>query len=87
VEVSTDHGPGPDLEELYDERTLAAIDGRSGAIPTVRETWTPVARRRGLAASMLTGMALALREVYDPPPDDDIVSSAPTAAIHRTRTG
>jgi hypothetical protein len=64
-----DPGPVPDLEDLYDERTLAAIDRRP---PAPRATAEPPARRRhGLAGALVTGMALALREVYEPPPEGD----------------
>jgi hypothetical protein len=74
--TASDPDPAPELEELYDERTLAAIDGRTDRIEG--EPWQPTARRRSLGSAVLTGMALALREIYDPPPDgDDVVEIRP----------
>jgi hypothetical protein len=67
-------GTSPEFSELYDERTLAAIE-RGAPSPDLRvdsDSEPQAARRRlGLAGSLLTGMALALQDVYDPAPDED----------------
>jgi hypothetical protein len=64
-----------ELEELYDERTLAAL--HRGAGEPAAEVRRPPARRGGFGA-MLTGMALGLREVLDPePPGDAVVELRP----------
>lgn len=61
--------PPPPFEELYDERTLAALDARTGE---PARPWQPVARRGG-AGGVLLGAVLGLREVLDPEPDDEPV--------------
>jgi hypothetical protein len=64
-----------ELEELYDERTLAAVDRGAGE-PTP-DPWRPAARRRGVGA-LLTGMALGLCEVLDAElPGDAVVELRP----------
>jgi hypothetical protein len=66
----------PDIEADYDEPTLARLDraGRVGhshpAAPTAgRARW----RHGAVAGGLLTGLALGLQEVFDPPPEEEIV--------------
>jgi hypothetical protein len=61
----------PDLEELYDEHTLAALDraGRGAG----HEPWRTASRRPRLAGALLSATALALQDVFDPAPDGDAV--------------
>jgi len=58
-----------ELEDLYDEQTLAAFDAHTGE---PAPSWQPKARRGGLGA-VLAGMALGLREVFDPEPAGETV--------------
>jgi hypothetical protein len=62
---------GPELEELYDERTLAALERAAGE--PAAEPWRPDARRPRFAPAWLTGTALALQQVFDPTPDEEPV--------------
>ena len=60
----------PDLEDLYDDETLAALDRgghRSPPAPRGR------VRRQAAAGALVTGLALGLQEVFDPPADDPVV--------------
>lgn len=66
--------PPPALEDVYDEATLAALD--AGVEPEREDPAAvdeaPVAARwRGSLAggAVLAGIALGLREVFDPEPD------------------
>lgn len=61
----------PELEEIYDEQTVAALDRASGQ-PDI-EPWRPEARRLRFGGALLTGSALALQEVFDPTPERDAV--------------
>jgi hypothetical protein len=71
-----------DLDADYDEPTLARLD-RAGAGPRPgssataeppdRTPFRAAARRRVVTGSLITGLALGLREVFDPPPDEEVV--------------
>jgi hypothetical protein len=66
--------PDPDapaLEELYDERTLAALD-RAGSAGG-GEPWRVPARRPRLAGVLLSATALGMQDVLEPAPDSDAV--------------
>jgi hypothetical protein len=60
----------PELDELYDEQTLAALD--RGAVRSGGH-WRPPSARPGLAGVMLAGSALALRDLLETEPDTDAV--------------
>jgi hypothetical protein len=68
---------GSDLDALYDESTMARLDRAANSAdpqttsPTVpaRPGW----RRGAVAGGLLTGLALGLREVFDPPPDEEVI--------------
>ena len=67
--------PAPPLEEIYDEATLAALDAgvepeREAPVTTDEDAAAP-ARWRGSLASgaVLAGIALGLKEVFDPDPE------------------
>lgn len=60
----------PELEELYDHRTLAALESGTGE-PNRRE-WRPRGARPGFGA-LMTGAALGLQEILDPRSDRDAV--------------
>ena len=72
-----------DFDAIYDEATAARLDRADGVNRTPRpdppSDVDPVAsgpvparwRRRAVTGGLLTGLALGLREVFDPPPDED----------------
>ncbi len=58
-----------ELEELYDEQTIAALERGAGEPPArIIET-----RRPRMAGALLHAGALALRDVFDPGPETDPV--------------
>jgi hypothetical protein len=61
----------PDLDDLYDERTLAALD-RAGCSGD-REPWRAPSRRPRLAGALLSATALAMQDILGPVPDGDAV--------------
>jgi hypothetical protein len=78
----------PDLDELYDAHTLAALDrasaaadrhGRSagsGSASASASAAGPTGTRAGnriAASALVTGLALGLRDVFDPPKHDPVV--------------
>lgn len=72
--------PPPDLAEVYDEATLAALDawGRPAPSRTAdrpapsREATRPV-RRGAATGALLTGLALGLRDVFEDDRDEEVV--------------
>ena len=75
-----DPAPHHDLSDVYDVDTLALVDGWNASddvegkgteptLPSRLSRWS----RSSLAGAAMTGIGLALREVYDPPPDEQIV--------------
>jgi hypothetical protein len=67
----------PAFETLYDESTLARLDRPTHSGDPETTSSTGPARsgwRRGMVAGgLFTGLALGLREVFDPPPDEEVV--------------
>jgi hypothetical protein len=61
--------PVPELDELYDERTLAALDA---AVGEPAATWEPRSARPTFAA-LVAGTVLGLQEVLDPRPEGEPV--------------
>ncbi|MGH9119891.1 MAG: hypothetical protein ACRD0A_19065 [Acidimicrobiales bacterium] len=69
-----------DFSAIYDEATAARL---ARTDPRPRSTNEPEAapvagapvrwRRRAVTGGLLTGLTLGLREVFDPPPDDEVV--------------
>jgi hypothetical protein len=60
----------PELEDLYDEATLAALDRRSrqGAVPA-----SGALRRRAAAGALVTGLALGMQQTFEEAGDDPVV--------------
>lgn len=75
-------GDVPELEELYDARTLAALDAGRGEPPPAR--WQPTSTRARWG-SLLVGTVLGLQEVLDPRPEREEVELRPddSAAAER----
>ena len=67
--------PAPPLEEVYDEATLAALDAgvepeREAPVAAEDDAVEPARWRGSLAGgAVLAGIALGLKEVFDPEPD------------------
>lgn len=66
----------PGFDEVYDPDTVAALDawepsrrGGGAPLPSRVVRWS----RGSAAGAVLTGMALGLREVLEPPRDESIV--------------
>ncbi len=59
-----------ELEELYDDRTIAALDRAVGEPPPARVI---EARRPRLAGALLQASSLAMRDVFEAAPDKDAV--------------
>jgi hypothetical protein len=67
----------PELDADYDESTIARLErgGRAQyhvpppGSPSARAGW----RRSAATGGLLTGLALGLREVFDPPPDEEVI--------------
>ena len=67
--------PAPPLEEVYDEATLAALDAgvepeRETPVAADEDAAAPARWRGSLAGgAVLAGIALGLKEVFDPDPE------------------
>jgi hypothetical protein len=60
-----------ELEDLYDEPTLAALDRASGEPPPDRVLET---RRPRLAGALLQASSLAMRDVFEAAPEKDAIA-------------
>lgn len=72
-----ERAPVPDLDEVYDDATLAALDAwgrRGGPAPPPPATASGSGWRRGAATgALVTGLVLGLREVLEDEVDDETV--------------
>jgi len=88
--------PPADLDDLYDRRTLAALDAQAGPesehdqVPLVATL--PGWRRSVAGTAVLTGVVLGLREVFAPEPPSEaparpaVGSSSPASTRTARRT-